>query len=101
MRYIGHPLAGRESSAGECSARLSSRGAVPPRGSDTTEEHFVYKLGPAMRPPRDLKAGGNGDTIKQSARVWCAIDTLLTGQFDHLGQARDETKKRLREAETG
>lgn len=72
-----------------------------PLWCDTTEEHFVYKLGPAMRPPRALKAGGNGDTIKQSARVWCAIDTLLTGQFDHLGQARDETKKRLREAETG
>ena len=72
-----------------------------PLWCDTTEEHFVYKLGAAMRPPRDLKAGGTGDSIKQSARVWCAIDTLLTGQFEYLGQARDETKKRLREAETG
>jgi len=71
-----------------------------PLWCDTTKEHFVYKLGAAMRPPRDLKAGGTGDTIKQSARVWCAIDTLLTGQFDYLGQARDETKKRLREDES-
>ena len=52
-----------------------------------------------MRPPREMKAGGTGDTIKRSARVWCALDTLLTGQFDYLGQARDETKKRLNEAE--
>ena len=72
-----------------------------PLWCETTEEHFVYKLGPAMRPPRELKAGGTGDTIKQSARVWCAIDTLLTGQFDYLGQARDATKRRLKEAETG
>ncbi len=70
-----------------------------PLWCETKEEHFVYKLGPAMRPSRELKAGGAGDSVKQSARVWCAIDTLLTGQFDYLGQARDETKKRLREAE--
>ena len=49
----------------------------------------------------DLKAGGTGESIKQSARVWCAIDTLLSGQFEYLGQAREETKKRLREAEVG
>lgn len=72
-----------------------------PLWCDTTEDHFVYKLGHAMRPPRDLKAGGTGDSVKQSARVWCAIDTLLTGQFDYLGQARDETKKRLKDAEIG
>ena len=72
-----------------------------PLWCDTAEECFVYKLGPAMRPPRDLKAGGTGDSIKRSAKVWCAIDTLLNGQFDYLGQARDATKRRLREAETG
>ena len=70
-----------------------------PLWCSTKEDHFVYKLGPAMRPPKELKAGGTGDSIKRSARVWCAIDTLLTGQFEFLGQARDETKKRLIEAE--
>lgn len=70
-----------------------------PLWCETRDDHFVYKLGPAMRPPREMKAGGTGDTIKRSARVWCALDTLLTGQFDYLGQARDETKKRLNEAE--
>lgn len=70
-----------------------------PLWCETRDTNFVYKLGPAMRPPRDMKAGGTGDTIKRSARVWCALDTLLTGQFEYLGQARDETKKRLNEAE--
>ena len=70
-----------------------------PLWCDTTDEHFVYKLGPAMRPPIDLKAGGTGDSLKRSARVWCAIDTLLAGQFEYLGQARDETRKRLIEAD--
>lgn len=66
---------------------------------DTKEDHFVYTLGPAMQPPRDLRAGGPDDTIKRSARVWCAIDTLLSGEFDTLGQARDETRRRLDEAD--
>ena len=65
----------------------------------TTDDHFVYKLGPALRPPKTLGAGGPDDSIKRSAQAWCAIDTLLSGQFDQLGQARDETKRRLAAAE--
>ena len=72
---------------------------VNPSWCPTDVDHFVYKLGPAMRPPKRLGAGGNGDSIKRSARVWCAIDTLLSGQFEQLGQARDETIRRVREAE--
>ena len=65
----------------------------------TDMDHFVYKLGPPMKPAKTLRAGGVNDAVKQSARVWCAIDTLLTGQFEQLGQARDETKRRIDAAE--
>lgn len=67
----------------------------------TDSDHFVYTLGPAMRPATELRAGTPDDTVKQSARVWCAIDTLLSGEFKTLGKARDETEKRLRTAEAG
>jgi hypothetical protein len=72
---------------------------VNPTWVSTGEDHFVYKLGPAMRPAKALRAAGPDDTVRRSARVWCAIDTLLTGQFDQLGEARDETKLRLAAAE--
>ena len=60
----------------------------------TEVDHFVYKLGPAMKPPRPLWAGRRNDLIQRDLRVWCAIDTLLSGQFEQLGQARDETNER-------
>lgn len=65
----------------------------------TTGDHFVYKLGPAMKPPREMVAGGGEDTVQRNLRVWCAIDTLLSGEFDTLGEARDATKARLAAAE--
>lgn len=72
---------------------------VDPSWTTTDRDHFVYTLGPAMRPPKTLRAAGPDDSIQRSARVWCAIDTLLTGQFAQLGEARDETKRRLQAAE--
>ena len=73
---------------------LANVAAKNPLWCDTTRRHFVYKLGSAMRPPRELKAG----SIQRAARVWCAIDTLLSGQFDSLGEAVKETKNRQKEA---
>jgi hypothetical protein len=72
---------------------------VDPTWATTDVDHFVYTLGPAMRPATKLGAAGTEDSIKRSARVWCAIDTLLTGEFKQLGEARDETKRRMVEAE--
>lgn len=72
-----------------------------PRWCSTDADHFVYRLGAAMRPPKDLAAATKEDSIKRSMRVWCAIDTLLSGAFKTLGEARDATKKRLAEAEAG
>jgi len=72
---------------------------VDPTWVATNADHFVYTLGPAMLPARRMGAAGPNDTIKRATRVWCAIDTLLTGEFDQLGQARDETTRRIAAAE--
>jgi hypothetical protein len=63
---------------------------VNPLWVPTQEDHFVYELGPPMRPAREMRTGG----IYRSGRVWCAIDTLLSGAFT-ISDARDETKRRL------
>ena len=57
----------------------------------TTSEHFVYKLGSAMKPEKDLKNG----KLYPNQRIWCALDTLLSGAFKTIAEARDETKRRL------
>lgn len=58
----------------------------------TDTDHFVYHLGPAMRPAREMRTGPN---IHRNRRVRCAIDTLLSGAFATISDAEDETKRRL------
>jgi hypothetical protein len=58
--------------------------------ANTDFDHFVYHLGPPMRPLQEIKTGN----IPRNARVWCAIDTLLSGAFATISDARDETKRR-------
>jgi hypothetical protein len=60
---------------------------------ETDADHFVYRLGPPMRPAKEVKTGN----IFRNGRVWCAIDTLLSGAFDTISDARDETQRRLAE----
>ena len=48
--------------------------------------HYLYKLGPAIVPPRRVETGA----IYPSGRVWCAIDTLLV--CDTIAEARDLTQ---------
>lgn len=59
-------------------------------------EHMVYRLGPPMRPPLEISNG----SIYRAAHAWCAIDTLLSGEFQTISDARDETSRRLAEPET-
>lgn len=61
---------------------------------NTTSDHFIYKLGPAMKPEKPLKNGN----LFASQRIWCALDTLLSGEYESIAEARDETKRRLSEA---
>jgi hypothetical protein len=63
-----------------------------PAWLDTTGDHFLYRLGPPMHPMREVKTG----KIYMNGRVWCAIDTLLSGAFATISAARDETQRRLR-----
>lgn len=56
-------------------------------------DHFVYRLGPPMLPRVEVRTGN----IFRSGRVWCAIDTLLSGAFATISDARDETQRRERE----
>jgi hypothetical protein len=51
--------------------------------------HFLYRLGPAIRPPKPVKNG----KIYPSGRVWCALDTLLTSST--VSEARDATDARM------
>jgi hypothetical protein len=50
--------------------------------------HYLYKLGPAMIPPHEVRNGN----IYPSGRVWCAIDTLLTSST--VSGARGQTQAR-------
>lgn len=51
--------------------------------------HYVYKLGPAIIPGRTVKTG----KIFRNGRVWAMLDTLLT--CDTISEARDVTQARL------
>src|SRR5205814_1139717 len=50
--------------------------------------HYLYKLGPAIVPTREVKTGN----VYPNGRVWCAIDTLLT--CGSVSEARDLTQTR-------
>lgn len=56
--------------------------------------HFLYKLGRPIRPPLDITLG----KLYSNQRVWCLIDTLLTGEFKTLKEAAEASKKRLERA---
>lgn len=53
------------------------------------EPHFLYTLGPAIKPPRHTPTGTNW----RANRVWCFIDLLLT--CDSIVEARQKTRDRL------
>src|SRR5450759_5179269 len=53
------------------------------------KSYYLYKLGPAICPSREVKAG----TIKRALRVWATLDLLLTCKT--ISEARDKSKKRL------
>lgn len=52
-------------------------------------EHFVYKLGPAIIPTKNVKTG----KLYATLRVWAMLDTLLTA--DTIAGARDISKARM------
>jgi len=53
------------------------------------ERHWVFKLGPPIIPPKDVRTG----KLWPTHRGWIAIDLLLT--CETVAEARDETQARL------
>ena len=64
--------------------------AENPKWPHTDRDHFIYTLGPPMRPLSEMHTGN----IYRTGKVWCAIDTLLSGEFKTISDARDETNRR-------
>lgn len=56
---------------------------------ELSETHFVYDLGPAIIPPKEIRTG---DKIVRSNRVWVQLDTLLTS--DTISEAMEISKVR-------
>lgn len=56
---------------------------------ELSETHFVYELGPAIIPPKDIRTGSK---IVMSNRVWAQLDTLLTS--DTITEAMEISKAR-------
>jgi hypothetical protein len=52
------------------------------------EPHFLYKLGPPIRPSHDVKSG----KVVRAIRVWAMLDLLLTSRT--ISGARDASYKR-------
>lgn len=62
---------------------------IPEMPDRKWEPHFIYTLGPAIIPSKEIQTG----KVYPSGRVWCHLDTLLT--CDTISDARDLTKKRM------
>ena len=66
-----------------------------PQWPNTDTDQFIYQLGPKMKPACPVRTGN----IYRNGKVWCAIDTLLSGVCETVRDARDETRLRLQRAE--
>ena len=66
----------------------------PNQPSEEIESHFLYHLGPPIRPTKRTPTGA----AWRANRVWCFIDTLLT--TDTIFEAKAATDERLRQMET-
>lgn len=91
--YIGFRYHGRLQSIHHIESHdvVQDLSVLNPAWPKTDTFHFVYILGPAMRPTSEVRTGN----IFRSGRVYCAIDTLLSGAFKTISDARNETKRRL------
>ena len=90
--YIGFRYGGKLQSVHHIDSFTVVRNlaAINSNWHQTEHDSFLYELGPAMKPQREIRNG----KVMRNARVWCAIDTLLSGAFDTISGARDETQRR-------
>jgi hypothetical protein len=62
---------------------------IIPQADWSDEPHFLYTLGPPIEPAKPVLNG----KIWPNARLWCALDLLLT--CETIAEARDLTQARL------
>lgn len=63
---------------------------INPNWQAGSGEHLLYRLGSPMRPANPLPNG----RVFANGRYWCALDTLLSGAYPSIADARDETQRR-------
>lgn len=93
--YIGFRYNGRLQSIHhikDYSITASLKKTFPDLVDDIEEPHFLYELGPAIRPPHTVKSGQI-----YNARYNCMLDTLLTCRS--IKEAYQETQTRLGDGE--
>lgn len=61
---------------------------------ETWNPHYLYHLGIAIKPTREVKAG---EKIVRSMRVWAMLDLLLTSET--IQDARDKSQVRLKHSQ--
>lgn len=69
---------------------VSNLVAVDARWPPTTIPHFVYTLGPPMCPAVEVRSGD----IYGPGSHECAFDTLLSGKYATVAEAKAETDRR-------
>ncbi|MDA8000782.1 MAG: hypothetical protein MPK06_01860 [Alphaproteobacteria bacterium] len=62
------------------------------RWNQTSAPHFVYTLGSPMKPTKAIRS--TKEIFPRGGKVYCEIDTLLSGEFKTIKEAWEETKRR-------
>lgn len=88
FRYDGQPQSVHH--VDEYEVFANPHDVFPDAKDHKIDPHYLLKLGPAIRPPKEVRTG---DKIKRSMRVWAMLDLLLT--CSTITEARDKTKERL------
>ena len=91
--YVGFRYAGKLQSVHHIDSWevVRNLASVDRRWPSTDSEHFVYSLGPAIKPQTEVRTGN----IFRNARVRAALDLLISGQCATIREAADLTKERL------
>jgi hypothetical protein len=72
----------------------SPRQVFPEAAKGIWDPHYCLRLGPPIRPAEEVR---NGPRIHMSGKVWCMLDTLLTGKT--ISEALTESERRARSAQ--
>lgn len=92
QNYIGFRLDGRLRSVHfvEDWEIVSDLSTLHPKWPATKDPHFIYTLGPPMHPRTEIRSG----RIYAPGHHECAFDTLLSGRYATVAEAKAETDRR-------